>query len=127
MTVITLTRTTYDEFITHTGLVLTNFWSTSCGPCLRFRRIYQAAAQEIPEAAFGEAEVELQQLLVRDLAIAVIPTLFIYRDGELIYRDPTPGPGTGTFSLVADAPPLLNLMYRQEEFVGFVRTLVSAP
>lgn len=127
MTVTTLTHPTYGEFITQPGLVLTNFWSTSCGPCLRFRRIYQAAAREIPEAAFGEAEVEMQQLLVRDLAISTIPTLFIHRDGEVIYRDPTPRPDSGTFSTVPGAPRFLDVMYRQEEFIDFVRTLVSAP
>lgn len=123
MTITPLTHSTYREFIAQPGLVLANFWSTSCGPCLRFRRIYQAAAREMPEAAFGEAEVEMQQLLVRDLAISIIPTLLIYRDGQLIYRDPTPRPDSGTFSTVPGAPRFLDVMYRQEEFISFVRGL----
>ncbi|MCS5479422.1 thioredoxin family protein [Corynebacterium sp. YIM 101645] len=123
MTITPLTHATYDKFTAGPGLVLANFWSTSCGPCLRFRRIYQAAAREIPEAAFGEAEVEMQQLLVKDLAVTTIPTLLIHRDGELIYRDPTPRPESGTFSTIPDAPRSLDVMYRQEEFLNFVRSL----
>ncbi|RSZ63425.1 thioredoxin [Corynebacterium hylobatis] len=123
MTITPLTHATYNEFTARPGLVLANFWSTSCGPCLRFRRSYQAAAREIPEAAFGEAEVEIQQLLVRDLEISTIPTLLIHRDGELVYRDPTPRPESGTFSTIPGAPRFLDVMYRQEEFISFVRTL----
>lgn len=123
MTITTLTHATYDGFTAQPGLVLANFWSTSCGPCLRFRRIYQAAARELPEATFGEAEVELQQLLVKELAITTIPTLLIHRDGELIYRDPTPRPESGTFSTIPGAPRFLDMMYGQEEFSSFVRSL----
>lgn len=125
MAILPVTHATYDEFTAQQGLILTNFWSTSCGPCLRFRRIYRAAAREIPEAIFGEAEVELQQLLVRDLSVATIPTLIIHRDGGLIYRDPTPRPESGTFSTVPDAPRFLEVMYHQAEFISFVRSLLD--
>lgn len=125
MTITALTHATYDDFTAQKGLVLANFWSTSCAPCLRFRRIYRAAAREIPEAAFGEAEVEIQQTLVRDLSISTIPTLLIHPDGELLYRDPTPRPESGTFSTIPGAPRFLEVMYRQEEFISFVRSLVN--
>ncbi|QGU04548.1 thioredoxin family protein [Corynebacterium comes] len=118
-----LTYDTFDEFIHRDGLVLVNFWSTSCGPCLRFHRIFKAAAEAVPTVSFGDAEVEIQQLLVKDLESSTIPVLLIYRDGELIYRDPTPRPESGTFSTIPDAPRFLDLMYREKEFTAFVRSL----
>lgn len=118
-----LTYDTFDEFTRRDGLVLLNFWSTACGPCLRFHRIFRTAAQMIPTAAFGDAEVEIQQRLVRDLQISTIPVLLIYRDGELIYRDPIPRPESGTFSTIPGAPRFLDMMYREKEFLEFVRSL----
>lgn len=121
-----LTYDTFDEFIHRDGLVLVNFWSTSCGPCLRFHRIFKKASEELPAASFGDAEVEIQQRLVKDLEISTIPVLLIYRNGELIYRDPTPSPESGTFSTVPDAPRFLEVMSREKEFLSFVEGLTTA-
>ncbi|MFC6145917.1 thioredoxin family protein [Corynebacterium nasicanis] len=106
----------FADFTRQDGLALVLFWSTSCGPCLRFRRIYQAVDKEFPEIPFGEAEIEIQQRLVKDLQISTIPVLLVYRDGELIYRDPP-------FHTLIDAPPFLDFMYSEEGFRGFVDSL----
>ena len=106
----------YEEFTSQDGLVLALFWSTSCGPCLRFRRIYRAADGQFPDIPFGEAEIEIQQRLLRDLEISTIPVLLVFRDGELIYRDPP-------FHSLNDAPPFLDFMYSEEKFVDFVESL----
>ncbi|NLF89888.1 MAG: thioredoxin family protein [Corynebacterium marinum] len=118
-----LTYDTFDDFTRRDGLVLVNFWSTSCGPCLRFHRIFKTASEAVPSASFGDAEVEIQQRLVKDLEISTIPVLLIYRDGDLIYRDPTPRPESGTFSTVPDAPRFLDIMSREKEFITFVEGL----
>ncbi|MDO5511555.1 thioredoxin family protein [Corynebacterium sp.] len=113
-------QVTYDGFgdvLARDGLSLMLFWSTSCGPCLRFHRIYRAVDEKFPAIPFGEAEIEIQQRLVRDLQITTIPALLVYRDGELIYRDPP-------FHSLIDAPPLLAFMYSEEGFTGFVEKLL---
>ncbi len=119
----TLTSTTYDDFTGQDGLVLVLFWSTSCGPCLRFRRIYRAVGTQFPDIPFGEAEVEIQFRLVEQLEISTIPVLLVFRDGELIYRDPTPRPESATFSTVEGAPRFLDFMYSEEKFTAFVESL----
>lgn len=117
----------YRRFVAQDGLTLVLFWSTSCGPCLRFRRIWKAAAERFPDIPFGEAEVEIQQRLVAELEISTIPVLIIHRDGELIYRDPTPRPESATFSSVDQAPRFLDFMYSEEKFVAFVESLRESP
>lgn len=119
----TLTSATFDAFTSQACPTLVLFWSTSCGPCLRFHRIYKAVDTQFPDIPFGEAEVEIQQKLVRELEISTIPALLVFRDGELVYRDPTPAPENGTFSTLADAPRFLSFMHNEEKFVDFVRGL----
>ena len=121
----TLTHATFEEFTGRDGLVLVLFWSTSCGPCLRFRRIYKAVEQQFPDIPFGEAEVEIQFRLVEQLEISTIPVLLVYRDGDLIYRDPTPRPGSATFSSPEGMPRFLDFMYSEERFAAFVANLSS--
>ena len=119
----TLTSTTYEDFTEQDGLVFVLFWSTSCGPCLRFRRIYKAVDGQFPDIPFGEAEVEIQFRLVKELDISTIPVLLVFRDGELIYRDPTPRPENATYSTVEEAPRFLDFMYSEERFAAFVESL----
>jgi len=114
-----LNYTTFDTFTAQKGVNLVLFWSTSCGPCLRFRRIYQAVDEKFPDIPFGAAEIEIQQRLVADLDITTIPALLIHRDGELIYRDPP-------FQTLIDAPPFLDFMYSEEKFIAFLES-VNAP
>lgn len=120
-----LTHSGYRDFTSRDGLVLVLFWSTSCGPCLRFRRIYQAVDATFPDIPFGEAEVEIQFRLAEELEISTIPVLLVFRDGELIYRDPTPRPESATYSTVDGAPRFLDFMYSEEKFTAFVDSLQS--
>jgi len=119
----TLTSSTYGDFTAQEGLAFVLFWSTSCGPCLRFRRIYKAVDGQFPDIPFGEAEVEIQFRLVEELDISTIPVLLVFRDGELIYRDPTPRPENATYSTVEGAPRFLEFMYSEERFAAFVESL----
>lgn len=120
-----LTYSGYRDFTSQDGLVFVLFWSTSCGPCLRFRRIYKAVDTQFPDIPFGEAEVEIQFRLVEELEITTIPVLLVFRNGELIYRDPTPRPENATFSTVEGAPRFLDFMYSGEKFAAFVESLRS--
>ncbi|RNE49107.1 thioredoxin family protein [Corynebacterium alimapuense] len=120
-----LTYDTFEEYTSQEGLVFVNFWSTSCGPCLRFHRIYAAAAEKITSAVFGDAEIEIQQRLVKELQISTIPVLLVYRDGELIYRDPSPDTASSTFSTFEGAPRFLDIMYREKDFQAFAEKLLA--
>ncbi|MDO5670596.1 MAG: thioredoxin family protein [Corynebacterium sp.] len=118
-----ITSSGFHDFTSQDGLVLALFWSTSCGPCLRFRRIYKAVDAKFPDIAFGEAEVEIQFRLVEELEISTIPVLLVYRDGELIYRDPTPRPESATYSTINGAPRFRDFMYSEDGLTAFVESL----
>ena len=84
----TLTTNTFaEEVLTNSDPVLVDFWAPWCGPC----RAIAPAIDELAEQFAGQ--VKIAKLNVDDYAdtakeygIRSIPTLVIFRDGEVVDR-----------------------------------------
>ena len=66
-----------------------NFQETiqKCGPCRAFGPTFEKASEEHPDAVFGKLDTEANQGLAAALQIQSIPTLMIFRDQILVYRE----------------------------------------
>ncbi|MEZ2122062.1 MULTISPECIES: thioredoxin family protein [unclassified Corynebacterium] len=87
MATIDVTEATFEETVTKGGIVLVDVWASWCGPCVRFAPTFEKVSEAHPEAVFAKLDSEANQGLAAALQIQSIPTLMIFRDGILMFRE----------------------------------------
>lgn len=87
MATVTVTGENFTELIEKEGIVLLDFWASWCGPCRQFSPIFEKASEEYPDHIFGKIDTEENQELAAALQIQSIPTIMIFRDGVLVFRE----------------------------------------
>ena len=80
-----LTGDTFWETVRGHEIVLVDFWADWCGPCKRFAPVFERSAANHPDIVFGKVDTDAEQALSGAAQIRSIPTLFIFRDGILLY------------------------------------------
>ena len=74
------------ENLSKNHLVLVDFWATWCGPCRMMAPVIGELASELPDVVFAKLNVDENPDVVMDLGIQAIPTLILYKDGEIVER-----------------------------------------
>ncbi|MDO5033208.1 thioredoxin [Corynebacterium sp.] len=87
MATIDITGETFEQTVTAEGITLVDAWAEWCGPCKRFAPVFEKASEEHPDITFAKLDTEANQELAAGLQIQSIPTLMIFRDGILVFRD----------------------------------------
>jgi thioredoxin 1 len=83
-----LTAETFEDTVTRDGVVLVDFWAEWCGPCKMFGPVFEEASERHADAVFAKVDTDAERSLAGGLGIASIPTLMIFRDGVLVFRQP---------------------------------------
>jgi thioredoxin 1 len=88
MSTIALTKDTFEDTVTQSGITLVDWWASWCGPCRMFAPVFQAASEQHADITFGKIDTEDEQELAAAAQITSIPTLMAFRDGVLVFSQP---------------------------------------
>ena len=84
MAVIHLNEKEYEDQVLKTkGLTLVDFWATWCGPCRMVAPVVEEIANEHPEYKVGKVNVDEQPELAQQFNVMSIPTLLVFKNGQL--------------------------------------------
>jgi thioredoxin 1 len=106
MATVTITNENFKETIEKSGIVLLDFWAEWCGPCRQFAPVFEKASEAHADVTFGKIDTEAQQELAGAANIQAIPTLMMFRDGVLLFRESGALPPTALEELLTQAKKL---------------------
>ena len=88
MSTLTLSATTFDEEIAASSqTVVVDFWAEWCAPCKMIAPILDEIAAEHPDSLrIAKLNVDDHPDIGRRYQVMSIPTLLIFKDGELVKR-----------------------------------------
>ena len=85
--VIELTDAQFDSTVQEGTPVLVDFWAEWCGPCRRIGPIVEELAQEYEgRLRVAKVNIDQHQQAANKFGIQSIPTLLLFKDGELAKR-----------------------------------------
>jgi thioredoxin 1 len=88
MSIVTLKTDNFESTVSAAGIMLIDCWASWCGACADFEPVYRRAAEKHPEHTFGKLDTQSEKYLTKELDIDHIPSLLLYREGILLFRQP---------------------------------------
>lgn len=67
--------------------VLVDFWATWCGPCQMLGPVIEEVAGEVTDVKICKLDVDENQELAKEYRVMSIPTLLVFKDGQIVKRE----------------------------------------
>lgn len=87
MAEVTLTKENFDKEVLESKIpVLVDFWATWCGPCRMLAPILEELSGQHPELKIVKVDVDENRDLALQYGIESIPTLLVFKGGQVADR-----------------------------------------
>ncbi len=86
MATVKLSLQNIDQVVENNDIVIIDFWAPWCAPCRSFAPTFESVSEKFPDVIFGKVNTEEEQALAVQYQIRSIPTLMIFREKIIIYR-----------------------------------------
>jgi thioredoxin 1 len=86
MAVVALTKENFQNTLEQNKIVLIDFWAAWCGPCRMFAPVYEKVSEKHADIVFGRVDTEDARDLSAEYQIMSIPTLMIFKESILVFR-----------------------------------------
>lgn len=95
-----ITKDNVESILGTNDMVVLDCWASWCGPCKSFAPTYEAAATRHPGAVWGKLDTEAQPELAGAFGIQSIPTVMVFRQGVLLFRQAGALPGSALDEII---------------------------
>ncbi|MDB5085335.1 MAG: thioredoxin [Bacilli bacterium] len=83
--ILTLSDSNFDEHVKSDQPVLVDFWATWCGPCRMLAPVIEEVASETQgKLVVGKLDVDENQATAQKFGVMSIPTLLVFKNGEVV-------------------------------------------
>ncbi len=87
MSVQTITKENFETLVLKSEkTVLVDFWASWCGPCRMVSPVVDEIAEERTDIVVGKINVDEQQELAIQYGVMSIPTLAVFKNGEVVNK-----------------------------------------
>ncbi|MCB6415325.1 thioredoxin [Dorea acetigenes] len=88
MAAIHVTKDTFQQEVLESKIpVLVDFWAEWCGPCQMVLPIVEELGEELTDVKICKVNVDEQMELAKQYRVMSIPTLMVFKDGEMVKRE----------------------------------------
>ncbi|MBQ9084862.1 MAG: thioredoxin [Clostridia bacterium] len=95
-----LNKANFDEIVSSGKTVLVDFYADWCGPCRMLKPILEDVAKEREDIIVGKVNVDEEDYLASRYGVFSIPTLIVFKNGEIVNQASGARPKAQVLALV---------------------------